>query len=89
MSSQELFGDPNTYSQGIWKTRVSLSFFAENPRNRRPKDPNIKQRTWTKLPGLYGTTCGCEATWVRLDEGRRKDGKQKKHDQTKSLKALP
>ena len=21
MSSQELFGDPNTYSQGIWKTR--------------------------------------------------------------------
>ena len=22
MSSQELFGDPNTYSQGIWKTRV-------------------------------------------------------------------
>ena len=23
MSSQELFGDLNTYSQGIWKTRVS------------------------------------------------------------------
>ena len=24
MSSQELFGDPNTYSQGIWKTRVCI-----------------------------------------------------------------
>ena len=30
MSSQELFGDPNTYSQGIWKTRVlSKSMFEE------------------------------------------------------------
>ena len=25
MSSQELFGDPNTYSQGIWKTRSYCS----------------------------------------------------------------
>ena len=24
MSSQELFGDANTYSQGIWKTRAML-----------------------------------------------------------------
>ena len=30
MSSQELFGDPNTYSQGIWKTRVRFDQLAQN-----------------------------------------------------------
>ena len=43
MSSQELFGDPNTYSQGIWKTRENLCHACNEDRRTGPIPTTISR----------------------------------------------